>query len=156
MSAKILSVAAIKNGTVIDHIPQGISLQILALLNLISYPKIVTVGLNLPSQSMKRKDLIKLEDREITQEEGSRIAIFAPQATIAIIRNYGVVKKISLKIPEYVERVFLCQNENCITNKDRMDSKFRIIQAGHSIHLACVYCELMYSKDDMKEYVHSS
>lgn len=154
MPIKTLSVAAIKNGTVIDHIPQGTSLRILALLNLTSYPKIVTVGLNLPSKSMKRKDLIKLEDREVTKEEGSRIAVFAPQATIAIIRNYAVVKKIELQIPEYIEHVFICQNVNCITNKDRMSSKFRIFQAGPSIHLACVYCELMYSQDDMKEYIH--
>ena len=151
MPSKTLSVAAIKNGTVIDHIPQGTSLRILALLNLTSHPKIVTVGLNLPSQSMKRKDLIKLEDREVTQEEGSRIAVFAPQATIAIIRNYTVVKKISLKIPDSIEHVFLCKNDNCITNKDRMSSKFRIIQAGQSIHLECMYCERMYSQNNIKK-----
>ncbi|MBI2484069.1 aspartate carbamoyltransferase regulatory subunit [Candidatus Uhrbacteria bacterium] len=154
MPSKTLSVAAIKNGTVIDHIPQGTALRILALLNLTSYPKIATVGLNLPSQSMKRKDLIKLEDREITQEEASQIAVFAPKATMAIIRNYAVIKKIPLRIPDTVEHVFLCHNQNCVTNKDRMSSKFRIIQTGSSIHLECVYCERMYSQDQMKNYIH--
>jgi aspartate carbamoyltransferase regulatory subunit len=153
MTSKTLSVAAIKNGTVIDHIPHGRSLQILSLLNMTSHPKIVTVGVNLPSQSMGRKDIIKLEDREITPHEGSRIAIFAPEATIAIIHNYVVSEKIALKIPSDIQGVFPCQNQNCITNHDRMDSGFRVIHAGTAIRLECIYCERAYSQDDMKEFI---
>ncbi len=146
------SVAAIKNGTVLDHIPAGTSLRILSLLNLEIHPKVVTVGLNLPSKRMSRKDLIKFEDRQITHEEQNRIAILAPLATVVLIRNYKVIEKIKLTVPDSISALLVCPNAICITNAERMDSLFSVSQGGHIIHLTCVYCERTFQHQDIKQY----
>src|SRR3712207_1606118 len=49
MAKKELQVAAIKNGTVIDHIPADRTYQVVKLLNLHSLDVQVTIGYNLPS-----------------------------------------------------------------------------------------------------------
>lgn len=84
----------------IDHIDAGHALKIIRILNLADHQKVVTVGLNLPSRAMKFKDIIKVEGRELTPEEANRVAILAPTANLNIIRNYEVVKKFNLKLPE--------------------------------------------------------
>lgn len=152
MHSKTLSVAAIKNGTVIDHITSGHALKIVRLLNLAEHNKTVTLGLNLPSKESKYKDIIKVEGRELTQEEISRVAIFAPNATINIIKNYDVVKKFPTEMPETVEYVIVCPNPNCITNHEVMDSKFHIKQEGKNIKLKCNYCEKIFAEEEITEY----
>ena len=92
---KELSVSAIENGTVIDHIPAGQGMRIVRLLKLADHKKKVTLGLNLPSKSLGYKDLIKVEGREISVEEANQIALFAPKASINIIRNFQIQKKFS-------------------------------------------------------------
>ncbi|MFA7653925.1 MAG: aspartate carbamoyltransferase regulatory subunit [Candidatus Magasanikbacteria bacterium] len=151
-SPKQLLVAAIKNGTVIDHITAGHALKIIRLLNLASHNKVVTVGLNLPSQAMKLKDLIKVEDREITTEESNRVAILAPKASINIIKNYEVVKKIFVKLPDTIEYVVVCPNLKCITNNENMNSKFNVIKEKDGIKLKCHYCEKIFKQEEIKEY----
>ncbi len=149
---KKLLVAAIKDGTVIDHIKAGHALKIIRLLNLADHNKLVTVGLNLPSKATRIKDLIKVEGRELTPEETSRIAIFAPQGTINIIKNYEVIKKFHAQMPDIVEYVIVCPNINCITNHEHMDSKFHVSEDKGEITLKCHYCEKSFSEKEIKEY----
>ncbi len=149
---KKLLVSAIKDGTVIDHIQAGHALKIIRLLNLADHNKIVTVGLNLPSQATKIKDLIKVEGRELTEEEINRIAIFAPKGTINIIKNYEVVKKLFVQIPDTVEYVIVCPNPKCITNHETIDSKFHLIEDKGEVTLKCHYCEKSFSEQEIKEY----
>ncbi|MFH1946569.1 MAG: aspartate carbamoyltransferase regulatory subunit [Candidatus Magasanikbacteria bacterium] len=152
MTKKQLLVAAIKDGTVIDHIKAGHALKIIRLLNLADHNKLVTVGLNLPSKATKIKDLIKVEGRELTPEEINRIAIFAPQGTINIIKNYEVVKKFHAQIPDVVEYVIVCPNPKCITNHENMDSKFHALEEEKKITLKCHYCEKKFNEEEIKEY----
>ncbi|MBU2542439.1 aspartate carbamoyltransferase regulatory subunit [Patescibacteria group bacterium] len=149
---KKLLVAAIKDGTVIDHIKAGHALKIIRLLDLANHKSLVTVGLNLPSRATKIKDLIKVEGRELTQEETNRIAIFAPQGTINIIKNYEVVKKFHAQIPDVVEYVIVCPNPKCITNHENMDSRFHVVEEKNKIILKCHYCEKSFSEREIKEY----
>ena len=82
-------VTAICNGTVIDHIPGGQSLQVLRMLKLDSgRSNPISLVMNVPSDKLGRKDVLKIEDRELVQEELDRLAIIAPEASVAIIRNY--------------------------------------------------------------------
>jgi len=149
---KQLLVAAIKEGTVIDHIPVGNALKIIRLLNLAAYNKLVTVGLNLPSRAMKYKDLIKVEGREVTLQEIDKIAILAPLATINIIKNYNVVRKLKVTIPENVEYVVVCPNPKCITNNETMNSKFKVLVDKNGLKLKCHYCEKVFCQEEIKEY----
>lgn len=149
---KQLLVSAIKDGTVIDHIKAGHALKIIRLLNLAEHNKLVTVGLNLPSKATKIKDLIKVEGRELTPEEINRIAIFAPQGTINIIKNYEVAKKFHAEIPDIVEYVIVCPNPKCITNHEHIDSKFHVLEDKGEITLKCHYCEKGFTEKEIKEY----
>ncbi len=148
---KKLLVSAIKNGTVIDHIEAGNALKIIRLLNLPAHKKIVTVGLNLPSRVMKHKDIIKVEEREITEEEMNQIAILAPKASINIICDFEIIKKFNAKLPKQIEHILVCPNPDCITNQERMDSLFHVIKNG-TIKLKCHYCEKIFSQEEIKNY----
>ena len=149
---KKLLVSAIQNGTVIDHIEKGNALQIITLLNLPSEQKVVTVGLNLPSKEMEYKDLIKVEGRELTQEEVNEVAILAPNASINIINDYEVSKKFNVEIPKTIDYVVVCPNPKCITNNERMETKFHITQNDKGVNLKCHYCEKKYNKNEIKSY----
>ena len=149
---KKLLVSAIKNGTVVDHITAGKALSIIRLLNLLQHKKIVTVGLNLPSKSMGYKDLIKVEGAELTPEEANRSAIFSPESSVNIIRNYNVAKKFFVAIPEKISRLIICPNPKCITNHDRMESLFHVSKEGKEIKLQCHYCEKIFSNDEISQY----
>lgn len=145
-------VSAIENGTVIDHITVGYALKIVRILNLAAYDHIVTIGLNLPSRDMGTKDLVKVEGRELTQEEVNNIAILAPHATINIIQQYDVVRKFRLEIPDQIQRVIICPNPKCITNNETMDTVFSVRVKGENIAVQCNYCERIFVREEIKEY----
>lgn len=150
-NSKALIVAAIKNGTVIDHITAGQAIKIIRFLNLPAYRKLVTVGLNLPSRAMGSKDLIKVEGRELTPSEVNEVALVAPDASVNIIRNYKITRKFKVELPEKIERLIVCPNLNCITNHERMLGVFRVSR-HKTIELACIYCEKVFSRDEIKDY----
>ena len=142
-----LSVAAIEQGTVIDHIPAGYGMEIVKLLKLAKHNQVVTLGLNLASKTLTQKDLIKVEGREISKEEASQIAIFAPSAKINIIRNFKVVDKFTVTMPSQIERWVVCPNKNCITNHERMQTRFTVHRFGETVELKCHFCERIFAHD---------
>lgn len=145
-----LSVSAIQNGTVIDHIPAGQGLRIIHLLDLFDKDHQITIGLNLPSQRLQLKDLIKIEQRILTHDEANQVTIFAPLATINIIKNFVVDEKIKTTLPEQVNDVFICANTNCVTRHEPMRSYFHIESQGGQIKLACNYCERIFNRNELK------
>lgn len=146
---KTLSVAAIQNGTVIDHISSEQTLRILRMLKLLEKKHLVTVGFNLPSKRMGTKDLIKVEDHELTEKEANEIMVFAPEASINIIRNYEVDKKFSTNLPESISAVFVCPNHACITHDEAVDSFFYIHDHGRVVELTCKYCEKSFERNQV-------
>jgi len=149
---KTLSVAAIKEGTVIDHIPAGSALTILQLLKLSEGKHRVSIGLNLTSSRMGLKDLIKVENRALTEKEAHDIAVFAPQATISIIKNYQVASKMSAKLPDAVSKILICPNSRCITNKEQIATLFQVEEHKQQVELHCHYCEKIFERGEMKEF----
>jgi aspartate carbamoyltransferase regulatory subunit len=145
-----LSVSAIKNGTVIDHIPQGQALRIIRLLTLLKRKFKIMVGMNLPSKRLGTKDLIKIENHIITEQEANEIVVFAPPATINVIKEFEVIKKISTHLPESMKAVFACPNPVCITQTELVDSCFYIREEGKQITLTCHYCEKAFHRDQVK------
>ncbi len=111
-----LQVEAIKNGTVIDHIPAGQALNILKHFHILDNNDRITVGFNLPSKANGHKDLIKVENVRITEEQANQLSIFAPNATVNIIEDYKVVTKRKIELPDSVTAVFKCPNSNCINS----------------------------------------
>ncbi len=152
MLTKTLSVAAIRNGSVIDHVVAGNALRIIRLLDLAKEQHQVTVGLNLPSEGKRLKDLIKVEGREISAAEASRIAILAPEGTVNIIRDYDVVEKFKVSVPRILENVIVCPNPRCITNHEKMNSFFFLEQRGNTMQVVCKYCRGHFDRDEIREY----
>lgn len=148
---KTLSVSAIKNGTVIDHIRAGQALRIVKLLEILDSKKNkVTLGLNLPSKLLGFKDLIKIENRVLTNDEANQIVVFAPEATINIIDEFEVIQKINTHLPQSIRNVFICPNPVCVTHNEPVESQFEIEELGKHIKLICHYCEKSFDRDQVK------
>jgi aspartate carbamoyltransferase regulatory subunit len=148
---KTLSVSAIKQGTVIDHIGVGNALKIISLLKLADNETRVTVGLNLKSKSMELKDLIKVENLILTPTHAAQIAIFAPRATINIIENYKVAKKFQVQMPEAIQSVLLCPNDHCITHSEPVQTLFTVEENNGNVFLRCRFCEKLFSQNIVHE-----
>ncbi|AYV21740.1 aspartate carbamoyltransferase regulatory subunit [Vibrio mediterranei] len=146
-----LQVEAIKNGTVIDHIPANIGIKVLKLFAMDQSKQRVTIGLNLPSSALGCKALLKIENVFITEEQANKLALYAPHATVNQIENYEVCKKLALKLPETITGVFECPNSNCITHNEPVDSSFKVFEKHQDIRLKCKYCEKVYSREIVTE-----
>jgi len=138
-----LKIQAIENGTVIDHITAGQALNVLRILGISSaFRETISFVMNAPGARGK-KDVVKIEGKELSIEELNRIALISPKATINIIRDFKVIQKNDVVLPSYVEGVVRCTNLNCISNSSEpIKSKFSVLQSeeeGVSLH--CLYCE---------------
>ncbi len=134
-----LRVSKIEDGTVIDHIAAGQALNVLAILGIDgSSGEEVSVGINVPSDRLRRKDIVKVEDRELSQNEVDVLSLIAPAATINIIRDFDVVDKHRVSRPDTVNGVLSCPNANCISTKDEpVESRFEVLKEG----VRCSYCD---------------
>lgn len=141
------NVEAICDGTVIDHIPAGQGLVILSQFGLNDLGERVTVGFNLTSQDMGHKDIIKVENVHFNAEQANRLALFAPNATVNVIRNYEVADKLNLQLPEHIQGIFSCPNANCVSHKEPVLSRFKVKTANGETKLRCHYCEKTYSRE---------
>jgi len=147
---KTLSVAAIEYGTVIDHITAGQALRIVQLLSLQASKDKITIGMHLLSKRFGLKDIIKIENRILTENEANEIVVFAPLATINVIHDFKVNKKISTHLPVIMKKIFICKNPKCITQVEKIESLFSIIQEGKQIKLTCHFCEKIFNRDEIK------
>lgn len=136
-----LQVEAIKCGTVIDHIPAQIGFKLLSLFKLTETDQRITIGLNLPSNELGRKDLIKIENTFLTEQQVNQLAVYAPNATVNRIDDYEVVKKLMPTLPDHIEGVLHCPNSNCISRSEPVSSSFAVKQLQGDVYLQCKYCE---------------
>jgi aspartate carbamoyltransferase regulatory subunit len=142
-------VPAIKDGSVIDHIPSRETFRIIRILNPQEFIHPISVTLNLDSKKIGKKGVIKIDDRFLTKNEVDKISILAPNATVSIIRNYKIEKKIEVKTPEEFIGILNCSNPMCITNKEVVVTRFKVIRED-PLELKCQYCERVYGKDDLE------
>ena len=147
---KQLRVSKIENGTVIDHVHGGQALNVLAILGIDgSGGEQVAIGMNVPSGTLATKDIVKVEGRELSQDEVDVLSLIAPDATINIVREYDVVEKHRLERPERVVGVLSCPNRNCISTEDEpVDSKFEVLPDG----VRCEYCDTII-RDDLAAHI---
>jgi aspartate carbamoyltransferase regulatory subunit len=153
MTEKELRVKKIKNGTVIDHLPGGSALSILKILGIKKGGKTtVSVAINVPSKKgSNRKDVVKVEDKVLKPEETNKLALLAPNATINIIRNYDVVKKTKVVLPEEIMNTLFCANPNCITNQCEPLTAIFKVESKNPIRIRCKFCERIMDKDLIEE-----
>lgn len=140
MNKKERLVAAIENGTVIDHIPVEKTYQVVSLLELDKCMESVTIGNNYPSKKIGRKGIIKVTDKFFTNEEISRLSVVAPKVVLSIIRDYQVTEKKTVETPDYLKGIIRCNNPKCITNNEPMHTIFRVVNKQQGT-VRCHYCD---------------
>lgn len=146
-----LIVRKIRNGTVIDHIPFGQALNVLRILKIKGEEgNRVAIAMNVESKKLGKKDVVKVEGRELQLGEVGRIALIAPEATINTIRDYRVEKKMKVRMPDKIEGILRCINPNCISNKQREPKipSFKVLSRT-PLSLVCEYCETRISHNEV-------
>lgn len=146
---KELQVAALENGTVIDHIPSDKVFTVVSLLDLQNTDGNITIGNNFESKKLAKKGIIKVADRFFTDEEVSRLSVVAPNIKLNIIRHYEVVEKKQIVMPDELKSIVKCNNPKCITNNEPMQTWFHVVDKEQGI-LKCHYCEKEQQKDNIK------
>ena len=150
MSDHELRVSKIRNGTVIDHVEGGQALNVLGILGIDGSEGLsVSIGMNVPSDRLGRKDVVKVEDRELSQSEVDVLSLIAPEATINIIREFEVVEKNRVTRPDQVVGVLSCPSRNCITNDDEpVETRFDVVADG----VRCGYCSTII-RENLAEHI---
>ena len=146
---KAMQVSALCNGTVIDHIPAD---KLFAVVNLLNIPEMqnnVTIGNNLDSKKLGKKGLIKISDRFFTDDEINKISIVAPNVVLNTIRDYKVVEKREVEMPDEIHNLIKCNNLNCITNTEPRATHFYVANRNTQT-LKCRYCEKEVNINDVK------
>ena len=155
-----LLIRAIKHGIVIDHIPSEKVFAIVEILKLKEYSERITVAINMPSSSLGRKGIIKIEEKILEEKELNNISLLAPNVTINIIDNYEVVEKSKLEKLDKVIGLMKCDNPKCISNHENIETKFiRIKENSENLDennleekskYKCFYCEKVILEDEIQ------
>jgi len=151
MEQSELMVRRIKEGTVIDHIDEGKGLQVLNALRIDGKDgSLITIALNVPSGKFKKKDIIKVENKFLKDDDTNKLAVIVPNATINIIKNYKLVEKRRVALPNEVDRIFRCSNPDCITNStEHIESVMDVIDKEGRV-LKCRYCSRILDVNQLK------
>jgi aspartate carbamoyltransferase regulatory subunit len=140
MTEKTLKVQKIEEGTVIDHIAAGKGWEVVKLLGLEDYPGTVTVLSNTHSKSQGKKDVVKVEHKQLDKDEVNRIALLSPHASVNFIKGFEVKKKYSVQLPKEIVGILKCTNPVCVTHFENVKTRF-VVEAEEPLRLRCAYCE---------------
>lgn len=144
-----LKVSAIKNGTVIDHIPAKDLFTVIRILKLDTIENQITFGTNLESKRGEKKAIIKISDKFFEEAEINKIALLAPLANLNIIKDYEVVEKKNISLPKQIIGIARCMNPKCITNAEPMNTRFDVV-SKNPVSLKCCYCGKITDKDHIR------
>jgi aspartate carbamoyltransferase regulatory subunit len=145
---KELKVSAIENGTVIDHIPAKNVFQVIKILGLEDFDNQILFGINLDSQKYGKKGIIKVSNKYFEPQEINKIALAAPSATLIVIKDFEVIEKKNVSVPDEIVKIVKCFNPNCITNHEKIPTQFTVLSKDN-LRLRCHYCEKVTSQDDI-------
>ena len=146
---KELAVAALENGTVIDHIPSSSLFKVVKLLGIENISSSVTIGNNLGSKKLGTKGILKLANVYFPEATLNRVALIAPNVKVNIIKDYKVDKKFQVTLPDEIHGLVRCNNPKCITNNEPMQTHFHV-EDKENVLLRCHYCERTVSKDEIE------
>ena len=144
-----LKVSAIKNGTVIDHIPSNCLFKVISLLRLDKVESPITFGSNLDSKKLTSKAIIKISDVFFEDSDINKIALIAPDVKLSIINDYKVIEKKVVAVPSEVVGLAKCFNPHCISNHEDITTRFDVLTDNGDIELKCKYCEKITDQEHM-------
>ncbi|MFX1398289.1 MAG: aspartate carbamoyltransferase regulatory subunit [Promethearchaeota archaeon] len=150
MSGEHLKIGRINKGTVIDHIDAGYAMTILSLTGLDKSTNLMTIGVNVPSEKYKKKDIVKIENVFLNDVQTQKIAILSSNATISLIENSHVIEKKKVSLPKVIKKIIICVNKTCISNsnKEPICSEFIVLEEK-PLKIQCAYCDRIYDIDEI-------
>jgi aspartate carbamoyltransferase regulatory subunit len=146
---KQMSVSAIQNGTVIDHVPARNLFKVIQILGLDRIDSQITFGTNLESKKLGRKAIIKISEKFFADDDINRIALVAPDAKLNIIKDYEVVEKKVVEVPDTIISIAKCMNPKCITNFEPVTTRFKVV-SKKNVALKCHYCEKITNQENLQ------
>jgi len=150
MSERELRVSKIGNGTVIDHISGGFALDVVKILGITGKEKrVMTIAVNVFSRRFGVKDIVKIEGRALSVAEVNKIALVAPHASINIVKDYAVVEKLEVKLPNVIEGIVKCVNPCCVSNSDEPVLSRFYVRSVEPLVLKCHYCGVLLEQADV-------
>jgi len=151
MQESDLIVRRISEGTVIDHIDEGKGLKVLDALGIDGKDgSVITIALNVPSGKFKKKDIIKVENMFLKDDDTNKLAVIAPKATVNIIRSYKLIEKRRVSLPNEIDRIFRCSNPECITNSNEHIESIMDVVDKAGLVLRCRYCTRILDVNQLK------
>ena len=145
------TISMINDGTVIDHLDPTTVFEIVSLLNLDDCHDQITIGINMKSNKIGRKGMIKIENHYLSKKDVDKISLFSPHATISLIKDYEIKEKFQVEIPKCIENVLKCNNPNCITNIEGERTSFSLYRE-EPLELRCKFCERHLLKKDLEVF----
>jgi aspartate carbamoyltransferase regulatory subunit len=146
---KQLSVSAIQNGTVIDHISAKHLFKVIQILGLDRFDNQITFGTNLESKKLGKKAIIKISGKYFADDDINRIALVAPDAKLNIIKDYEVIEKKVVEVPDIITGIARCMNPKCITNFEVVTTRFKVV-SKKNVALKCYYCEKITNQENLQ------
>ncbi len=136
-------VNSIEHGIVIDHITAGTGNRILDYLKIDTKKHTVAFIMNATSQKHGRKDIIKIED--VTDVDMTVLGLLDPNATVNVIENGEIIRKINLELPKKVTNVIRCRNPRCVTSVERNAPHIFHLMDEETREYRCEYCDEIVS-----------
>ena len=144
-----LLVSAIESGTVIDHIPASTLFKVIKILGLDRIKNQITFGTNLESKTDGKKAINKIAGKYFEDDDINRIALVAPNAKLNIIRDYEVIEKRVVEVPDSITAIAKCMNPKCITNFEKVTTRFKVV-SKKPVALKCQYCEKITDQERLE------
>lgn len=137
-----MEVTSISEGIIIDHVPAGRAFKVLRYLNIDEKTTRLALIMNAASGHLGTKDIIKIEGK--TQIDLSVLALVAHEATVNIVHQGKIEKKLTPSVPDHVKNVVICRNPRCITTSERgLDQLFHRVETTDPsvLEYRCDYCD---------------
>ncbi|KZL93436.1 aspartate carbamoyltransferase regulatory subunit [Clostridium magnum] len=144
----MLTINSIKNGIVIDHIKSGQGIKIFNYLGLDKADYSVALIMNVESNKLGRKDIIKIENN--LELDFTVLGFLDPNITIDKIQNETIIGKVKLRLPDKVENVVNCNNPRCITSIERNIQHTFYLVDEKTGEYRCKYCDEIYKVSDIQ------
>ena len=134
-----MTVDAIINGVVIDHIKAGQGMEIYHFLELNRLDCPIAIIKNASSRRMVRKDIIKIDTEDTL--DLSALGYIDSDLTINIIKDGKNIAKYHPELPLKIVDIVPCKNPRCITSTEQeLPHVFRLTDREKGTY-RCIYCD---------------
>ncbi len=139
----MLNISGIHEGFVLDHIKAGMGMKIYQDLHLADFGCTVAIIMNVRSNKMGSKDILKVEC-PIDALDLDILGYIDHNITVNVIKDEAIVEKKALTLPKEIKNVITCKNPRCITSIEQELTQIFILTDEEKEVYRCKYCEAKY------------